>query len=346
MQTIDDEWDTFLQATTDEHCSSAESSDHEEEVPLVRPPTIQPTPIYISTKTKIAHLHQPIDLFHVFWQIPILPYGTPQEGVLKKQMKFNSKSSQELDTLLTHVPTNQVVQQQILLHVNHPITGQFRDSRKISIGISTKDIIHSRIKPKGAFYNCMVLLVRIRVQDAFKEFHVKVFNTGNLEIPGIQDDATFHHLLQLVRNILQPYCPALQFDQMVHETVLINSNFNCGFYIHRDKLFTILKHRYKLPFCLFEPCSYPGIQCKFTLQSKKISFMIFRTGSVLIVGRCDEATLNEAYQYVNQLLQDEYPKIANVMRSGRDPIHGRDKPKKPLRRYVSVVDDDNDGLKH
>ena len=33
--------------------------------------------IYISTKTKIAYLNQPIDIYNIFWEIPIIPYSLP-----------------------------------------------------------------------------------------------------------------------------------------------------------------------------------------------------------------------------------------------------------------------------
>ena len=42
------------------------------------------TPIYISTQTKIAYLNIPIDLFSVFWKIPVLEYAIPKEGVIKE----------------------------------------------------------------------------------------------------------------------------------------------------------------------------------------------------------------------------------------------------------------------
>jgi hypothetical protein len=38
--------------------------------------------------------------------------------------------------------------------------------------------------------------------------------------------------------------------------------------------------------------------------------MIFRTGSTLIVGRCDEELLNEIYQYLKKILEIEYRNIA------------------------------------
>ena len=37
--------------------------------------------------------------------------------------------------------------------------------------------------------------------------------------------------------------------------------------------------------------------------------MIFRTGSILIVGKCDEDVLNIVYNYIKQILYDEYNDI-------------------------------------
>ena len=56
----------------------------------------------ISTKTKISYLNYPIDLNDVFWNIPITSYYKPSEGVIKKQMKFNSNSQKEVNDILNH----------------------------------------------------------------------------------------------------------------------------------------------------------------------------------------------------------------------------------------------------
>jgi metal-dependent hydrolase (beta-lactamase superfamily II) len=89
---------------------------------------------------------------------------------------------------------------------------------------------------------------------------------------------------------------------------------------------------------MYDPCSYPGIQSKFYYnldkdkqdgicncsvkcnkkgsgsgdgQCKEISFMVFRTGSVLIVGNCDEHILNIIYQYIKNILEKEYQDITD-----------------------------------
>jgi TATA-box binding protein (TBP) (component of TFIID and TFIIIB) len=168
------------------------------------------------------------------------------------------------------------------------------------------------------------------MDGVFKEFHVKVFNTGKLEIPGIQSEAMFQTILSEVIGVLQPDVDVpLYYRPNSDITVLINSNFNCGFFVNREALFDILKMKYNLQ-AIYDPCSYPGIQCKFYYNPdapiqhgcqisedqkhlykriKKVSFMVFRTGSVLIVGKCDEYVLLCIYEYLKMLLNNEYKHI-------------------------------------
>ena len=107
-------------------------------------------------------------------------------------------------------------------------------------------------------------------------------------------------------NILQPYYEnEISFVDDKCETVLINSNFYTGYNINRDKLFNILKYDYKFN-ATYDPCSYTCIQCKY---NKSLSFMIFRTGSVLIVGKSSDKELYEVYEMLKRILIDKYLEI-------------------------------------
>jgi hypothetical protein len=207
------------------------------------------TDIYISTKTKIAYLNTSIDLNELFWIIPVTPYHKQQEGIVKKQMKFNFTDEESVNNMSKRLENLSNVDEQIISRIINP-NGRikFRDIRKISIGLCQKDITSYRSKKRSAFYNCFVLLLRIFQNDQFKEIHVKVFNTGKLEIPGIRDDNTLISTLDLLVNILRTYSNnnSINYDLNKSETVLINSNFNCGFYLNRDKLLDILKYKYKI----------------------------------------------------------------------------------------------------
>ena len=244
-----------------------------------------------------------------------------------------------------------------MTHIDNPDGRiKFKDIRKISIGISKKDIMSYRCKKKSAFYNCFVIILRMKIDNIYKEFHVKVFNTGKLEIPGVQNADTFQLLLLQVIKTLQPFVKhKLEYKENSEETVLINSNFNCGFFINREELYDILRQKYNIQ-SIYDPCSYPGIQCKFyynldvdvqrgnQISEKnkgmyknivKVSFMIFRTGSVLIVGKCDEYVLMSIYEFLKNILHNEYnnifqKNITNVNNSSKN------KKKKIRKKMITI----------
>ena len=231
------------------------------------------TDIYISTKTKIAYLNiKDIDLYDVFWKLNILPYHLPEEGIIKKSIKINCNNEEETDKLNNIIKDvkNINVTQMVRVNVKTKKINKYKDVRKIEIGFSKKDIFRYKIKKKGAFYNCFAILLRLKYKNKFKEVHIKIFNTGKLEIPGIQYD----DLLIIALNKLCVYLQDIMKNKNISyikdsiQNVLINSNFNCGFFINRNKLIKLLKFKYNIQ-ALYDPCSYPGIQCKFYYLDKK-----------------------------------------------------------------------------
>ena len=342
MLKLDDAWENFLEANNS-NIDNEDGSQTSDDQPVTKTGaektgkyfnkeivTIpKATPIYISTKTKICYLNCTFDLLRTFWKINILDYHTPQEGIVKKQIKLNSSSQEELDSINVFLEKENLIDQHVINSINNPEGRiKFKDTRKISIGICKKDILSYRCKKKSAFYNCFVIIMRVLYGGVFREVHVKIFNTGKLEIPGIQKEdllvAVLDLLVKTLRGVLNDDTIICRDEE--NETVLINSNFNCGFYIDREKLFNLLRFKYKINSC-YDPCSYPGIQCEFYYNTeleintgiqpesmssniKKISFMVFRTGSVLIVGKCEEDVLIKIYGFVKDLLYNEFYTIA------------------------------------
>ena len=217
-----------------------------------------------------------------------------------------------------------------------------------------------RSKKKSAFYNCFVLILRLKIDSIFKEFHVKVFNTGKMEIPGIQNDESFNKILDLVLEILQPNVDEkLEYRDTNCETILINSNFNCGFYIDRDILYNLLKYKYNIQ-SIYDSCTYPGVQCKFYFNPnisieeqtgsqiskenmgthkniKEVSFMIFRTGSVLIVGKCEEYILIIIYEFLKKILKNEYNNICQQHINNENVIENKNKIKTNKIRRKQII---------
>jgi hypothetical protein len=377
VSNIDEEWKKFISVDCDNESDNDSELCHYENITNCNEEFIsanlnenlnlddsyipKSSDIYISTKTKIAYLNKPIDLKQMFWIIPVIKYMEPKNGVIKKQMKFNSNTEEEILDIKERLKNEPYFDEQIITSINNP-SGRikFKDIRKVTVGLSKKDIMSYRSKKKSAFYNCFVLILRIKIDDIFKEFHVKVFNTGKLELPGIQSDNLFDIIVKLVIETLQPHTNEnLYYIENTCETVLINSNFNCGYYINREVLYDILKYKYNIQ-SIYDPCSYPGIQCKFYFnpdvdiqngcqisQDKKdlyknvrqVSFMIFRTGSVLIVGKCDENVLILIYEFLKNILLNEYKNIfqKNTNKSLEINDIKVDKKKKIRRKNILIT---------
>lgn len=364
---IDEEWSSFLITKYDDNTSDDDNTNLLDEFNNVNQElnsteTIienipEPTDLYISTKSKIAYLEQPIDL-KIFWDIPIIPYSKPINGVIKKQIKLNSKTQEELTNVQLRLKNELYYDEHIVYHIDNP-NGRikFKDIRKITIGISKKDMMNYRSKKKQAFYNCFVMILRIKIDMLFREFHIKVFNTGKLEIPGVQSEHMFEIVLSNIIEILQPFHEYTLTINQKSDTILINSNFNCGFFINREILYDILRNKYNIQ-AIYDSCSYPGIQCKFyynnnlgiqtgtqiTSENKDkynnitaVSFMIFRTGSVLIVGMCDEIVIQDIYQFLKAILKAEFKYICQKI-IGNEKINLKDKKKKLRKKTITIID--------
>jgi TATA-box binding protein (TBP) (component of TFIID and TFIIIB) len=329
MIDVNDEWDNFIN-NNNETLKEKKCLEKEKFTPEF-------TDLYISTQTKIGYLDKPIDLNKVFWKIPIMDYHVAKEGIIKKIMKINSITPEEVIELDENIKTEKNIKVDVISKVNC-VTGEyvtFKDIRKITVGVSKKDLINFRKKKKSAFYNCFATIVRIFYKGEFREINIKIFNTGKLEIPGIQNIESLNIALRILLNeINKLVAMPIKYLKDKIETVLINSNFSCNFYINRTSLYQILKYEYNIH-SLYDPCSYPGIQCKFfynksnkidgvcncekkcSLNKKLkknntceiISFMIFRTGSILIVGNCSEETLAKIYSHVINILIENCDKI-------------------------------------
>jgi hypothetical protein len=352
MACIDDEWAQFLTSQTSNNFGTLSINQKKNIEPKVEKIPLQLTSqqnepvcedLYISTKTKVLFLNQPIDINNIFWKIPIIEYWKAMDGVVKKQMKIVSKSKEEFEDYQKKLENIPYYTENIIKQIDNPAARRikFKDERKITVGISKKDIMNCRGKVKNAFYNCFAIIIRFKFEGVFREIHVKIFNTGKLEIPGILNSKLLDVVKEMVLDLLTPNIEThLEFVETdSEENVLINSNFNCGYFINREKLHSILRNRYRIE-SAYDPCSYPGVKCKYYFNNDlgfvdtnqngqiiqedramkmselgdnkkytEISFMIFRTGSVLIVGNCTERILKYVFEFIKKILATEYQNI-------------------------------------
>jgi len=312
--------------------------------------------IYISTKTKIGYLDQEINIYDVFWKIHLLNYHELKEGFVKKQIKMSFYNKEEVEECNNKLKNYSYYNSKQLVDIDNP-NGRikFKNIKIVTIGLSKKDLLNTKKKTsKSAFYNCFVLTLRLFHNNEYKEIHIKIFNTGKFEIPGVPCDEYFVFIMNKFISLFKQYIDNnLAFNPRHVETVLINSNFYCKFCINRDKLFDILRHKYNINSC-YDPCSYPGIQCEFyyklnseqqlgyidnkTDKFLKISFMIFRTGSILIVGKGDDYIICYIYEFIKNLLYNE---LDNIVEKYLDNFYNykdnKIKKKKKIKKFISIT---------
>jgi GTPase SAR1 family protein len=375
MACIDDEWAQFLTSQTSNNFGTLSINQKKNIEPKVEKIPLQLTSqqnepvcedLYISTKTKVLFLNQHIDINNIFWKIPIIEYWKAMDGVVKKQMKIVSKSKEEFEDYQKKLENIPYYTENIIKQIDNPAARRikFKDERKITVGISKKDIMNCRGKVKNAFYNCFAIIIRFKFEGVFREIHVKIFNTGKLEIPGILNSKLLDVVKEMVLVLLTPNIEThLEFVETdSEENVLINSNFNCGYFINREKLHSILRNRYRIE-SAYDPCSYPGVKCKYYFNNDlgfvdtnqngqiiqedramkmselgdnkkytEISFMIFRTGSVLIVGNCTERILKYVFEFIKKILATEYQNIHVLT---EEPLNKNKKVK--LRKKTIII---------
>jgi hypothetical protein len=214
-------------------------------------------------------------------------------------------------------------------------------------GLCVQDILHTTTKAKKRFFNQLTLVFRLAMprpgpvptSPAFKEVNIKLFKNGGFQMTGISSEtmarAALERMIALnydgtgegARGIwtTQPHIQKFQVCMM-------NSDYNVGKAIRRDRLYRILVEEYGL--CsTFEPTIYQGVNTKFFWNSerpaaappgicicptpcegdgdgygigqcKKITISPFRPGSIIITGAKCEKQLMDAYDFMNGVLSE------------------------------------------
>ena len=78
-------------------------------------------------------------------------------------MKIVSKTPEDYENYKSHIKECSYYKEHIIKQIHNPSARRikFKDERKITVGISKKDIMNCRGKVKNAFYNCFAIILRI-----------------------------------------------------------------------------------------------------------------------------------------------------------------------------------------
>lgn len=254
------------------------------------------TPLRISTLVTTGHLGATIDLKKLFEQISehLIPIGYPAEGFLK--MEHESKV----------------------------------------IGHSARDMLTKRRVSDKTFFNQSTIVIRKRrAEDSdseLKEVNMKLFANGGFQMTGVTSEEFSRVVLEFMLDAFSKFKTPISVEPLSIKKFaiqLLNSDYKINAQIKRAELHRILCQEYRLSSTL-ETTIYQGVNTKYYYNEaapatrgicmcerfcngqgdgtklgacKKITIAAFQTGSIIITGARNKPQLDEAYTFMNEVLQ-------------------------------------------
>jgi TATA-box binding protein (TBP) (component of TFIID and TFIIIB) len=256
-------------------------------------PTLEFSPLRVSTITTTAQLGTKINLEEIFNQIKILPYWDLNDGILKMEYKGQTKGTCFKDIMLKPKTT------------------------KTSFFNQATIIVRREVSP----LNWKEINVKI-----FRNGGVQMTGIRSIEMSSDTIRWLLEHLLSTCRGE-----PIFTSTPNIHkeQTQLINTDFSIAAKVRRDILHKILSDTYGLN-SSYESAIYQGVKTKYFYNAqrpadkppgrcpcerlckgtgdgskigecKKITISPFQTGNGIITGARDMAQINEAYEFIKEV---------------------------------------------
>lgn len=178
-------------------------------------------------------------------------------------------------------------------------------------------------KARKTFYNQTTVIIKTD-----KYTNVKIFKNGSIQMTGCKNIENFAEVLEIlckelmkVKAVLNPDLNKIEVKPFLtnpgnlglskitnFNIRMINSNFNVGFKIDRERLYLLLlKQNVE---CRYEPCVHACVNMKYNYSdTEKISIFIFESGSIIITGAKNKDHIMEAYMFITTVLYENYNKL-------------------------------------
>lgn len=202
----------------------------------------------------------------------------------------------------------------------------------------------------GSFGNQATLV--FRGSDGLS-VNTKVFLNGGVQMTGLKTVAQGPKVLEMLAAMLRNVDGAVEQPEMIrasdYSVCLINSDFDIGFRVKRDKLVRCMAIHHPRVLCSYEPCIYPGVKIKFMWSERnrrsgvcgctdqcigkgdgrgegmcrKVTVSVFQSGKVIITGAHTEAQLQAAYAFIVEDVVERHGdefELGDVVRHGASKV--------------------------
>jgi TATA-box binding protein (TBP) (component of TFIID and TFIIIB) len=197
-------------------------------------------------------------------------------------------------------------------------------NRRVSSDLSKRK---TKRKQKRKFYNQVTMEIFAKNPD--KLINCKIFNNGTIQLTGCKSvenllcvlNTLFSKLSEEIsiittkkEHIYKPFATNmdnLRLDKLYFfNIVMINCNFDAGYKIDREELFSITKKNNII--ATYEPGRHACVNIKYQYidsdnvgeesKNKQISIFVFESGKVIITGSSKRSHIIKAYDFITNLL--------------------------------------------
>jgi TATA-box binding protein (TBP) (component of TFIID and TFIIIB) len=290
-------------------------------------PTLDVTPLRISTITTTAQLGVKINLANLFEQIKIIKYWDLTDGILKMNFCGTSKGESFKDIMMKSKKSTTSFFNQATLVVRREITP-----------LNWKE-------------------VNIKL---FRNGGVQITGVKSIEMASESIKWLINHIVSTYTDSEHPIfdgIPNLHKEQIQ----LVNTDFSIGCKVRRDVLHQLLIDKYKLN-SNYESAIYQGVKTKYFFNKmrpegslmgvcpceklckgtgdgmsigacKKITISPFQTGQVIITGARTMEQIYEAYEFIKSVFRDNADQVLRkqyILPPTEETEEPEKKPKKKI----------------
>lgn len=166
-------------------------------------------------------------------------------------------------------------------------------------------------KKKRNFYNQVTIIVN---DGNNNKMNVKLFKNGSIQMTGCKKISSviwgLSQLFEVLSNgvgdkhYAEPYIFLDIKNIRDFKIVMINSNFDIGIRINREKLFEILT-RDKIE-CTYDSSRHAAVNIRYDNGNNKSSIFVFDKGSIIITGARTYRSIIDCYKFINIYIMNNF----------------------------------------
>lgn len=211
-----------------------------------------------------------------------------------------------------------------------------QDIEALADGEGDRDDLVSCTSSKVRDYFGNQVTLVLEIDDT--RINLKAFKNGRIQMTGVknieQGSRAIEHFASVLREAQKTiYSFAVEPDKLLagdYRVCLINSDFDLGFPIKRDRLYSFVREAFPDVLCTYEPCNYHGVKFKYMWNEsnknrpgicrckdgfcrgngdgsgegkcRKVTVAVFQSGKVIATGAQKIRQLEDAIRFIRNVV--------------------------------------------